>query len=134
MMKNSILTLGVCGLLAACGDSSSTNTSTNILDYSACAQLPTGWEAWITYRPGCPGASGTWNNYVIVKGTGGAVISIDVYCGGTDADHYANQSAYNSALSGGATSNNDYVLSASCASGSQNVGGNVTTNLWRKTL
>ena len=82
---------------------------------------------------GATGAPGTWNNYLIVQDSFNNVTQLELWCGGTDADHPSDQGGYDAMIPAGNTTENDFKSASDCASGSsRNISGDTTTNIWRK--
>lgn len=121
-------------ILASCApekdSSESSGGSSQGAAYATCAQVP---SSPTPTSHNCPGASGTWNNYEIIKNSSGAVSSVELWCGATDQDYPATQTEYNSTMvSSGYTSNEDYKSDIDCASGSNTSASGTIINIWQK--
>ena len=130
MLKILALSLTSLVFLSSCVPASSGGGSGPTTAYSSCESLP--FDTPVEQNP-CPGSSGTWNSYLIEKDNTGAIISYELWCGGTEQDHPTTQIDYDNMSPLGNTSNNDFKMGSDCASGSSRDSSSyTTTNIWQK--
>lgn len=124
-----LITLSI--LLGSCAKPGNDYTPVPLPQYSACEQLPSGTPA---PQFNCPGADGTWNNYLVRTDGSGNVVTYELWCGGSTEDHPANQGDYDLLIPPGNTTNSDYVVTSDCASGSSvdTSSGAETINIWQR--
>lgn len=98
--------------------------------FSACEQVP---DLTPIAIHNCPGANGTWNNYEVKKDSNGTVISVEVWCGGSDQDHPSSQAEYDANIVPASNvSNNDYKSGSNCVSASNAIVSETILNIWQK--